>query len=461
GGATDSYTLVLTTIPSSPVTITITPDSQLSTLPTTLTITAGDWNIPKPVVVSAVDDAVTEGPHTGTITHSATGGGYDGVLIPGVTASIADNDTATLSISDVSQVEGTAGSSSFQFTVTLSGSVNSAFTVPVSSSDGSAIAGSDYTAIPGGTSLAFSGAAGQAQIATVTVLGDAIVEANETFAVGLGTPTNPLVSITDGSGDGTIVNDDAATVAIDSVVEAEGDSGSSSYAFAITLTGNVQDGFTLPYQSTDGTATAGSDYTSVTGTLSFTGTSGQVRNVLVAVSGDTTPEADETFFVDLGTASVAGVTSAPARGTGTIVNDDLTADVSVSNSNGVSALTPGDSTVYAVVVSNTSSVVDLPAVAIVQTLSPALINVTWTCAGTGGATCPASGSGPVSTTVAMPKGSSLSYQVSATVADTLLDTVDATVTATVQSPYSDSNPANNSVTDSDPRIWDSFADGFE
>ncbi|MGE4073182.1 MAG: hypothetical protein AB7E72_18590, partial [Lysobacterales bacterium] len=70
GGATDSYTLVLTTIPSSPVTITITPDSQLSTLPTTLTFTAGDWNIPKPVVVSAVDDAVTEGPHTGTITHS-------------------------------------------------------------------------------------------------------------------------------------------------------------------------------------------------------------------------------------------------------------------------------------------------------------------------------------------------------------------------------------------------------
>ncbi|MCB1613272.1 MAG: hypothetical protein KDI60_16190 [Xanthomonadales bacterium] len=461
GGATDSYSLVLTTIPSSPVTITMTPDSQLSTLPTTLTFTAGDWNIPQQVVVSAVDDPITEGPHAGTITHSATGGGYDGVAIPDVTASIADNDTATLAISDVSQVEGTGGSSSFQFTVTLTGSVGSAFTVPVSSSDGSAMAGSDYTAIPAGTSLGFTGAAGQTQTATVAVQGDAIVEANETFAVVLGAPSNALVSIADGSADGTIVNDDTATVAIDNVVEAEGDSGSSSYSFAITLTGNVQDGFTLPYQSMDGTATAGSDYTSVAGTLNFTGASGQVRNVLVAVSGDTTPEADETFFVDLGTASVVGITAAPSRGTGTIVNDDLLADVSVSNSNGVSALTPGDSTIYSVVVSNTSSVVDLPAVAIVQSLSPALINVTWTCAGTGGATCPASGSGAVSTTIPMPKGSSLSYQVSATVADTLLDAIDATVTATVQSPYGDPNLANNSVTDSDPRVWDSFADGFE
>lgn len=462
GGASDSYTMVLATQPSADVTVTVTPDAQLGVAPTSLTFTTGNWFVPQTVTVNAVDDGITEGAHTGTISHAASGGGYSAVSIANVTASITDNDSASLAISDVTLAEGNAGNTSFTFNVSLTGALASGFTVPVSSADGSAIAGSDYTTIPGGTQLSFAGTPGEIQTVTVSVQGDTVVEPNEGFLVTLAAPSNPLVTLSDAIGAGSIVNDDSATVGIDSVVQAEGDSGPSTFTFTATLTGEVQGGFVLPYQSTNGTASSGSDYTAVSGSLSFTGGNGQTRSVLVAVAGDTTPEADETFFIDLASASVAGVNVSPARGTGTIVNDDLVADVSVTNSNGVSMLTPGDATTYQVVVSNTSNAVDLPAVAILHTLSPALINVGWTCSSSGGAVCPAaSGTGPISNTLALPKGSSVSYTVAATVAQTLLNTIDATVSATVQSPYVDPNLTNNSVTDSDSRVWDSFADGFE
>ena len=121
----------------------------------------------------------------------------------------------------------------------------------------------------------------------------------------------------------------------------------------MTLAGHVQDGFTVPYQTTDGTGQAGSDCTSATGTLSFTGSNGQIRSVAVAVAGDEMPELDEYFFTDLGTPSRVGVSATPSRGSASIVNDDPNeVDISVANSNGVSNQMPGASTTYTVVVTN-------------------------------------------------------------------------------------------------------------
>lgn len=91
GAATDSYTLVLTSQPTAGVTITLTPDAQVST-PATVTFSTADWNVPKPVTVTAVDDAVFEGAHTGTVQHSASGGGYTGLAIGNLVASVTDND---------------------------------------------------------------------------------------------------------------------------------------------------------------------------------------------------------------------------------------------------------------------------------------------------------------------------------------------------------------------------------
>jgi hypothetical protein len=62
------------------------------------------------------------------------------------------------------------------------------------------------------------------------------------------------------------------------------------------------------------------DYTSASGTLTFN--PGETSKVVsVAVTNDSAVEADERFFVDLSRAS--GATISVARGTGTIVNDDV------------------------------------------------------------------------------------------------------------------------------------------
>lgn len=99
-GTSDTYTVTLNSRPSANVTITPTPDAQTTILPASLTFTSGTWNTPQTITVSAVDDAVAEGTHTGTVTHAAVSidPNYNGIAIPNITANIADNDAAGVSI---------------------------------------------------------------------------------------------------------------------------------------------------------------------------------------------------------------------------------------------------------------------------------------------------------------------------------------------------------------------------
>jgi hypothetical protein len=93
GGATGSYTVVLDTEPTDTVTIAVSPDSQVTVDQATLTFTTGNWDEPQTVVVTAVNDAVVEGSHTGVITHtatSATDAVYDGISVASVTVNITD-----------------------------------------------------------------------------------------------------------------------------------------------------------------------------------------------------------------------------------------------------------------------------------------------------------------------------------------------------------------------------------
>ena len=86
--------MVLDLEPSGTVAVSITPDSQVTRSPTSLSFTTGNWSTPQTVTVTAVNDATVEGNHSGTITHSASGGSYDSVSISSVVANITDDDTA-------------------------------------------------------------------------------------------------------------------------------------------------------------------------------------------------------------------------------------------------------------------------------------------------------------------------------------------------------------------------------
>ena len=99
----------------------------------------------------------------------------------------------------------------------------------------------------------------------------------------------------------------------------EGNAGSAEWVLTVTLSAAAGQPVLVDYATADGTARAGSDYTSATGTLTFDpGTTTQT--IRVRVTGDTRYEADETFFLDLGGASQA--TIADGRASATVVNDD-------------------------------------------------------------------------------------------------------------------------------------------
>ncbi len=102
GGATDSYDVVLDEIPTGTVTITVTPDAQVSVDKGTLTFLTSDWDTPQTVTVTAVNDDIAEGAHTGTISHTAASSdtNYNGIMIANVTANVTDNDTAGIVVTE-------------------------------------------------------------------------------------------------------------------------------------------------------------------------------------------------------------------------------------------------------------------------------------------------------------------------------------------------------------------------
>ncbi|HSI00225.1 MAG TPA: Calx-beta domain-containing protein, partial [Reyranella sp.] len=227
----------------------------------------------------------------------------------------------TLSIADASIGEGNAGTSELSFTVTLSQAATGPVTVQYATGNGTATAGSDYAAKTG--TLTF--AAGEtSKVIKITVTGDTAVEANETLTVTLSGASG--ASLARAAAIGSIVNDDVAppvlpTLSIADASIGEGNTGTVELSFTVTLSQAATGPVTVQYATGNGTASAGSDYTAKTGTLTFA--AGETSKVIkVTVTGDTAVEANESLTLTLSGAS--GATLARGLATGTIVNDDTT-----------------------------------------------------------------------------------------------------------------------------------------
>ncbi|MBV9497134.1 MAG: IPTL-CTERM sorting domain-containing protein [Acidobacteria bacterium] len=156
--------------------------------------------------IPIIDDAVVESSEQFFVSLAGVPAGFLGIPF-NATVTIADNDVAaavTFSINSVSLTEGDSGTKAFNFTVTKTGTTAATTTVQVSTSDGTATAPSDYTALPLQT-LTFLPGDTTKQV-TVNVNGDTLFEPNETFTVNLSNPSGGTIAI--GTGTGTIQNDD-------------------------------------------------------------------------------------------------------------------------------------------------------------------------------------------------------------------------------------------------------------
>jgi Calx-beta domain/WD40-like Beta Propeller Repeat len=234
----------------------------------------------------------------------------------------AADQASRISINDASLVEGDSGQTAFRLTVSLDQAQPAPVTVDFATADGTATAPSDYTATNG--TLTF--APGEtAKTVTVQVNGDTAVEPDETFAVNLTNATGNA-TIADATGVGTIVNDDQPVIAapsrisIGDVAMAEGNAGQSAFRFTVSLDQAQSAPVAVDFATANGTATAPSDYTAKTGTLSFA-PGETAKTVTVQVNGDTRKEPTETFSVNLSNAG-GNATIADGHAVGTITNDD-------------------------------------------------------------------------------------------------------------------------------------------
>ncbi|MEI6445398.1 MAG: choice-of-anchor I family protein [Nostocales cyanobacterium ELA583] len=209
GGATDSYTIVLNSQPTADVAIAINPNSQLTTSAVTLTFTPANWNVAQNVTVTAVDDVIVEGSHSGEITHSVTStdAQYNNITINPIVVSITDNDISALPTVNLAVSSNTTSESSRnQITVTATASAavsgNQSITLNV---EGTEITPSDYylstglLTIPNGQTTA---------TATFFATDDAKAEGTETAVlrlsapssgISLGTTTTQNIAITNNS----------------------------------------------------------------------------------------------------------------------------------------------------------------------------------------------------------------------------------------------------------------------
>jgi hypothetical protein len=271
----------------------------------------------KTFTVPIVNDALDEADETFTLSVTGTVGcdfwPFDGT--PTITIT-DDDEPPALSINDVSVVEGNDGQRLANFRLALSAPSGLAITVDAATSDGNAKAGSDYAAlattqitIPAGVTHAY---------VQVPVNGDLLNEVNEIFYVDLSNAAN--ATLVDPRATGIIRNDDKApTISITDASITEGNKGTVYMVFTISLSAPSGQTVTVQYATINGTASAGSDYTARSGTMTFpAGVTS--KTVSVAINGDAQAEPNETLFLQLSSATNA--TIARARGTGVIVNDD-------------------------------------------------------------------------------------------------------------------------------------------
>jgi uncharacterized repeat protein (TIGR01451 family) len=238
---------------------------------------------------------------------------------------IQNDDLPSLSINDVTSSEGNSGTKTFTFTVSLSAPATSTVTFDLATADGTATAADNDYAAKNLTAQTI-GAGQQTYQFDVTVNGDTIIEPNETFFVNVTNVSGATVA--DAQGQGTIQNDDSPALSINDFTASEGDNGTSTFTFDVSLSQPAQPGgVTFDIATADGSATAANDYVAHSLTNQTIPAGESNYSFDVSVNGDRLVEPNETFLVNV--TNVRGATVLDGQGQGTIQNDDV-ADLKIS-----------------------------------------------------------------------------------------------------------------------------------
>ena len=336
-GRTDTYTVRLVTQPTASVTIAMTSsgDTDAATVsPSTLTFTTGNWNTAQTVTVTGVDDNVYQsGDRRITISHSASSSDsiYRGITIASVTATVVDDDTATIGIGDsggVSATEASGAGNTDTYTVVLDSRPSASVEIAVASGDTGAA-----TVAP--AVLTFTtGNWNTAQTVTVTGVDDNIDQSSDRTVDISHTATSSDTGYNGVSASVTVtvVDDDTASIAINEaggvmVTEAVGAGRTDTYT--VMLSSEPVASVTIAAASGDGGAATVSP-----ATLTFTASTWNTAQTMTVTGVEDRVDQGSNRTVAIShnaTSTDTGYDGLSASVTATVVDND-TAGVTITES---------------------------------------------------------------------------------------------------------------------------------
>ncbi|RUR72640.1 hypothetical protein DSM107007_56740 [Nostoc sp. PCC 7120 = FACHB-418] len=340
GGNTDSYTLVLRTQPTADVTVTLNTGSQITTDKTTLTFTSANWNTPQTITVNAVNDTITEGNHTSTISHSisSTDTNYSNVTLPDIAVSITDNDAEIRGMKwndiDGDGVKDTGEPGLQGWTIYLDSNTNGQLDNGEISTTTDANGNYQFTNLrPGVYTVAEVQQPGWKQ----TFPGTNITTTNADIPLAI--PSLDMIS--PGDSNGIQLNFSAANYIVK-------EDGTAITEVWVTRTGNTSSAVSATLSFTDGTATGcgcgassvNNDFNNVPFTIAFaeneTSKLISVQNALLAnpnaikIRNDSKVEGNEYFTIKLTNPTGGAVIGNQSIATVTIIDDEAPSDITVT-----------------------------------------------------------------------------------------------------------------------------------
>ncbi|WP_431585909.1 Calx-beta domain-containing protein [Sphingomonas sp.] len=281
------------------------------------TVSFAIGEVSKTIRVTTINDTMVESAEAMTVTLSApTGGATLGTAT--ATGTINDNDVAGPPPSfAVSNAAGVAEGNPMIFTVTKTGTTTSSYSVNYRTSNGTATTGIDFTDTSGTLTFAPNETSRTVSVPTID---DTAVESPESIWLTLLSPSGGA-TITTANGTGNILDNDTPAPPSFTVGNAMAVTEGGTLAFTVTKTGPATASYSVNYATASGTATSGTDFTGVSGTLTFL--SGEVsKPIQIVTIDDATVESAETVLVNL-SAPTGGATLGTATATGTINDNDV------------------------------------------------------------------------------------------------------------------------------------------
>ena len=276
------------------------------------------------ITIPILDRGLTSGSKTVNITISSPTGG----------AALAAPTTATLTINDNDPAGGTIAlgqatfsanenAGSISIPVTRKAGSTGAVSVQLSTSDGSGVAGLDYTAV----SQTLNWAAGDSSTKTVSIpitdrglsIGSKTVNITLTNLIGNAVPVNPSTAVL------TVADKDttAGAIALGASTYSANENG-GSISIPVSRTGGSSGAVSVKFSTSNGTGVAGTDYTAVTQTLNWAAGDSSTKNVSITILDRGLTSGSKTVNITLSTATGGATLGSPSTAVLTIADNDPT-----------------------------------------------------------------------------------------------------------------------------------------